>query len=164
MTSSCSREESLKCDQLYSEGGASRDRSVSDSYDLLPKGMPQISFLPGVEDDIFDSDELEILYKIHNQEKKELIAFYNEQHEKSKNEKHQINTRSKKRERESSNQENDDLPDDKSTFADAIWSSYECRKKLKAKEKQLSSSSAARDFIKECEEDQEYFSWLSSQK
>jgi hypothetical protein len=124
--------------------------------------MPPVTFLPGVQDEHFDANELKILYEIHSEEKKQMIAFQKTQHEKVHKEDLQINTRSKKRERDIHNKENDDLPDDKSTTADSLWSSFECRKKLKAKERELSSSSAARDFIQECEEYQEYLSSISS--
>ncbi len=135
---------------------------ASNSCDLLPKGMPPITFLPGVEDEHFDSDTLKILYEIHSEEKKQMIAFQQTRYEKEYKEELLISTRSKKRERENQNKENDDLPDDKSTTADSLWSSFECRKKLKAKEKELSSSSATRDFIQECEEYQEYLSSISA--
>lgn len=134
-------------------------------HDFLPKGMPQISFLPGIDDEEnIDSDDLEILYEIHSVEKKQMVAFRHKLHEEAKAEKDNYFTRSKKRDRESENIPPEDLPDDKSTYGDAMWSSFECRKKLKAKEKELSSSSAARDFIQQCEEDQEYLHWLSTQK
>jgi hypothetical protein len=154
-----------------------------ESCGLIPKDMPPITFLPGVNEESFDLEELKILYEIHSEEKKQMIAFHqsryiasleekaeveatsrssSRRHDDGNKEDLKINTRSKKRERESDNQENDDLPDDKSTTADSLWSSFECRKKLKAKEKELSSSSAARDFIQECNEYQEYLSSFSS--
>jgi hypothetical protein len=154
-----------------------------ESCGLIPKDMPPITFLPGVNEESFDLEELKILYEIHSEEKKQMIAFHqaryiasleekaeveatsrssSRRHDERNKEDLKINTRSKKRERESDNQENDDLPDDKSTTADSLWSSFECRKKLKAKEKELSSSSAARDFIQECNEYQEYLSSFSS--
>lgn len=129
--------------------------------------MPSVSFLPGIgEDSDLDEDARQVINKIYLHEKKEMIAFHQDRYLKTKKENLEKTTRLKKRERNEIPQENeiDDIPDDKSTFADATWSSFECRKKLKAKEAELSLSSVERDFIQDCEEYQEYLSSISSSR
>jgi hypothetical protein len=132
--------------------------------DLIPKGMPMISFLPGIEDEVHSPKLLRVLYDIHSYERNQIIAFYEKRDENLKKESSQMTTRSssaskRKRENDAEEEETeeDDIPDDVSTYADAMFSSYECRTKLKKLEKKLSSESAARDFIQTCAEDMEFY-------
>ena len=61
-----------------------------ESCGLLPKDMPPITFLPGVNEESFDLEELKILYEIHSEEKKQMIAFHQARHIASLEEKAEV--------------------------------------------------------------------------